>query len=173
MQSRNAVIEWSHKEDHLTDQLLQDYGKICLGVVEEMRRPGAFTFRGVSFDAEGKSAALDEAVSHDVLGWIFVVGKRVLGNSPNSDSKCMRASIGINDRVYTLTGRSIVDINDNYHGEDVTRISDEKLGAMLATARGITINAVLAAAESFGKELVGRQAKSERIRAWEGNRLVG
>ena len=102
-------------ESVLSDAQLQLFADIAEQAIEELKRPGAYTADGLSFDANGVGVDLwsAESVCCDALGWILRVAAIKQHDYHERRTLSILASNHVGRRVYECTGRSIIGINDD------------------------------------------------------------
>jgi hypothetical protein len=93
-------------------QLLEQYARVAEEAAKQIVKPGAFAEDGVSLDANDQSTELWTAVKHDVLGWVTRAADEILTGGTHRPIPCDYAALHIGRRIYHLTGRSMIEIND-------------------------------------------------------------
>lgn len=98
----------------LSDLQLARYARIAEQAVLSMCKPGAHTCEGVALTADDRSASLwsSDAVKCDALGWVLRASASELNDSSESRIRCIHASDYIGQRVFQLTRRSMIELND-------------------------------------------------------------
>lgn len=125
----------------LSDWQLDTYARITEHAVQSMCQPGAHTCEGVALTADDRGTSLwsSDAVKCDALGWILRAAAAELNDSSEARARCVRASSYIGLRVFRLTGRSMIELNDADGCEAVAQ-------------------ALTKAVQSFRDELAARQS---------------
>ena len=110
---------------------------VAFAAAKAMRTNGAFTRRGLSYDAEGNTASVwsDQAVQRCALGWVLKTSYDFLRLTEKRTQPAYRIAQLISEHVAVLTGCTLVQLGDDV-GAEAAAEALFRVGLQLAKDEG-------------------------------------